>query len=180
MASKEIDRSRSHSCLKLLSKVQAFVRMVLRRDVDLYSCLYLLFHTVVILVDYSIIVLLHVDSGVVLSMSFLFCSGVLSLFSVILPFCCLIVLFLIFVFVVIAFLLICMYIVAVLLLLDSKVLSLFFLVVFLLCHCDAALVFTCSCFVVIYCCCIVVVVDAAFWGFFSVISSSLRLIVVVK
>lgn len=53
------------------------------------SCLYLLFHTVVILVDYSIIVLLHVDSGVVLSLSFLFCSGVLSLFSVILPFCCL-------------------------------------------------------------------------------------------
>lgn len=110
MASKEIDMSTSHSCLKLLSKVQAFVRMVLRRDVDLYSCLYLLFHTVVILVDYSIIVLLHVDSGVVLSLSFLFCSGVLSLFSVILPFCCLIVLFLIFVFVVIAFLLICMYI----------------------------------------------------------------------
>lgn len=95
------------------------------------------------------------------------CSGVLSLFSVILPFCCLIVLFLIFVFVVIAFLLICMYIVAVLLLFDSKVLSLFFLVVFLLCHCDAALVFTCSCFVVIYCCCIVVVVDAAFWCFFQ-------------
>lgn len=77
-------------------------------------------------------------------------------------------LFLIFVFVVIAFLLICMYIVAVLLLFDSKVLSLFFLVVFLLCHCDAALVFTYSCFVVIYCCCsVVVVVDAAFWCFFQ-------------
>lgn len=61
-----------------------------------------------------------------------------------------------------------MYIVAVLLLFDSKVLSLFFLVVFLLCHCDAALVFTCSCFVVIYCCCsVVVVVDAAFWCFFQ-------------
>lgn len=94
------------------------------------------------------------------------CSGVLSLFSVILPFCCLIVLFLIFVFVVIAF---CSFACILLLFywcLIVKFCHYFFLLFFfLLCHWDAALAF--SCFVVIYCCCIVVVVDAAFWCFFQ-------------
>lgn len=95
------------------------------------------------------------------------CSGVLSLFSVILPFCCLIVLFLIFVFVVIAF---CSFACILLLFyccLIVKFCHYFFLLFFfLLCHWDAALAF--SCFVVIYCCCsVVVVVDAAFWCFFQ-------------